>query len=100
MVTLRVDVVGGVIVTSFAHLGVSQGLGVVVPQAGAIAQLPALSAGLETLAGLGGGQAVIPSGGAGSVVPALPVGGIGEGLVPVPEKTANKILNLEFVEMN
>ena len=85
----KVDVVGGVIVT---HVRESQGLGV-VPQAGAIARLLlALSASLETPTRLGGGQPVTPSGEAGSVVPALPVGGIGEGLVPVPEKTARKII--------
>ena len=44
-------------------LGISQGMEV-VPQAGAIAWLPALSASLKTPTGFGGGQPVILSGGA------------------------------------
>ena len=77
-----------------------------MPSGGAIAWLLTLSAVSESpsvgsVGSVGMLPSLLPAGGGSGAVPVLAVGasGMGDGLVPVPEKIAKKILGMEFVEM-
>ena len=77
-----------------------------MPPGGTIAWLPTVSAtaGVEIpTASVGGVIPTVPSMGGTeamcAAVPRVPSSGIGNGLIPVPEKIAKRILKLDFVDM-